>query len=90
MEQSYVDKFASIDEKIRYKNNKTSWPYRVNLSINKYPDILDCGHSDMYIAYKCHKLQLIDRVLTYTYKAYKGGIETGKPTFKEITKSIDV
>lgn len=90
MEQRYVDKYASIDEKILYKKNKSNWPYRVNQSITNYSGILDCGDSNMFVAYRCHKLQLNDNLLVYTYRIYKGGAETGNPVFEEKTKSIIV
>lgn len=88
MEQTYIDKYASIEEKIKYKSNRSSWPYRVSQTINMYGGILDCGHNNMFVAYKCHHLQLNDNSLTFTYNIYKGGIESGRPIFDEKTQSI--
>ena len=89
MEQMYVDRFASIEEKIAYKKNPKSWPYRANMQEN-YSGIIDCGHDSIMMAYYCHKLDLKNGVLKYTFKTLKGRTNDLHPIFEEITRSINV
>ena len=89
MEQMYVDKFASIEEKIAYKKQPESWSYRAHTQ-GPYSGIIDCGHDPIMMAYYCHKLILKNGVLKYTYKSMKGQTNDLRPIFKEIECSIKV
>ena len=89
MEQMYVDRFASIEEKIAYKKKPESWPYRANTQ-KHYSGIIDCGHDPIMMAYYCHKLNLKKGVLKYTFKTLKGQTNDLRPIFEEIACSVDV
>ena len=89
MEQMYVDRFASIEEKIAYEKKPESWPYRANMQ-KYYPGIIDCGHDPIMMAYYCHKLNLKTGVLKYTFKTLKGQTNDLQPVFEEIVCSINV
>jgi hypothetical protein len=89
MEQMYVDRFASIEEKIAYKKKPGSWPYRANTQ-GPYSGIIDCGHDPIMMAYYCHRLILKKDVLKYTYKILKGQTDDLRPIFEEIEDSIKV
>jgi len=85
----YIDRFASLEEKIAYKKNPESWPYRANTQ-GPYSGIIDCGHDPILIAFYCHKLSIKNGVLKYTYKTLKGQTEDLRPIFEEITCSMNV
>ena len=89
MEHLYVDKFASIEEIIAYKKRPESWPYRAHMQ-KHYSGIIDCGHDPIMKAYYCHKLNLKNGVLTYTFKTLKGQTNDHRPIFEEIVRSINV
>ncbi len=89
MEQVYVDKYASIEEKIAYKKKPNSWPYRAHMQ-GPYSGIIDCGHDPILMAYYCHKLSLENGVLTYTFKTLKGQTDDLRPIFSENVSSINV
>ena len=89
MEQMYVDRFASIEEKIAYKKKPESWPYRANMQ-KHYSGIIDCGHDPIMMAYYCHKLNLKDGVLKYTFKTLKSQTNDHRPIFEVIEYSINV
>jgi hypothetical protein len=89
IEQMYVDRFASIKEKIAYKKKLESWPYRANTQ-EHYSGIIDCGYDPIMTAYKCHKLNLKDGVLKYTFKTLKGQTNDLRAIFEESVCSINV
>ncbi len=89
IEQMYVDKFDSIEEKIAYKKEPDSWPYRANTQ-GPYSGIIDCGHDPVMVAYYCHKLILKKDVLKYTYKILEGQTNDLAPIFEEIEDCIKV
>lgn len=90
MEQMYVDKYASINEKIAYKKNPESWPYRANYSQKHYSGIIDCGHDPIMTAYNCHKLYLKNDVLTYIFKTLKGQDNDLLAISGEVVRSISI
>lgn len=90
MEQMYVDRFASIEEKIAYKKNPESWPYRAHMVTPLYQGVIDCGHDPIMMAYCCHILKLKNGVLEYTFKTLRGQTDDFRPIFKEIVRSINV
>ncbi len=74
MEQRYVDKFASVDERIAYKKNRKQSPFRIeNYEITG--TIISCGHDPIFNAYYCHKLMLAENTLTFTYRVFIGDYE---------------
>ena len=88
VEQMYVDRFASIEEKIAYKKKSGSWPYRAKKQ-GLYTGIIECGHDPIMWAYYCHKLTLENGVLNYTYKKLKGQTNDLQPIFEEVECSIN-
>ena len=75
MEQTYVDKFASINEKISYKKNREKSPFRIE-NYEQTRHIISCGHDPMiFKAYYCHKLKLNGETLTFKYRVFKGDLE---------------
>jgi len=89
VEQLYVDRYASIEEKISYKKNPKSWPYGAIFQ-GPYSGNITCGHDPIMSAHKCHKMKLKDGILTYIYKTLKGQKDDLRGIFEEITSTIDV
>jgi len=89
MEQMYVDRFASIEEKIAYKKKPESWPYRANVQ-KRYSGIIDCGHDPILVAYYCHKICLGNGFLKYSFKILKGETIDRRPIFEEIECSVNL
>jgi len=74
IEQTYVDKYASFNERIDFKKNKKKSPFR----IEKYEckgTIISYGHDPMFKAYYCHKLKLSEKTLLFSYRVFKGDFE---------------
>jgi phosphohistidine phosphatase SixA len=89
MEQVYVDKYASIEEKIAYKKKPESWPYRAEAVTPLYIGVIHCGHDPIMMAYYCHKLKLKNGVLEYAFKTLQGQTDEHRPIFKEVVHSIN-
>lgn len=74
MEQTYVDKFASINEKLSYKKNRKQSPFK----IEKYEQTgttISCGHDPMFRAYYCHQLKLIGNIRIFKCRIFKGDLK---------------
>ncbi len=78
MEQIYVDKFASINEKFTYKKNRENLPaYQCNYDHG----ILSVGHEPTFRGCYCDKFEIIDEnTLEISYKT---------KTTKMITEKIN-
>jgi hypothetical protein len=90
MEQLYIDKFASIEEKIAYKKNKKSWPYPPQPVNPLFPYVLSCGHDPIFMAYRCHKLKQKDGEIEYTFKTLKGQTKDLRPIIQENKRKINI
>ncbi len=71
IEQTYVDKFASINEKIAYKKNKKHSPFKIN-NYEKNGTTISCGHDPIFKAYYCYSIKLHEEILMFKYRVYKG------------------
>jgi hypothetical protein len=90
MEQLYVDKFASIEEKIAYKKNPKSWPYPAQPVKPLFPSVLSCGHDPIFMAYRCHKLKRKNGEIEYTFNTLKGQTKDLLPIIQENTRTIKI
>lgn len=70
IEQAYVDKFGSFTEKIAFKKNRALSPFKMENYEEMNPTILGCGHEPRYRAYFCHKLEVHEGMLNFTYRTY--------------------
>ena len=69
VEQLYVDKFGSFDERVAYKKRKKSWPYlaeKIGLT-----NAICCGSNILYWAHQCTDLRLDGGFLIGQYKYVK-------------------
>lgn len=82
IEQAYVDRFASFDEKITFKKDKKKSPFRIErYSIRG--TTMRHGHEPMFNAYYTHKLERKGGVLLFHYLVYKGDLDN-----REVTEHI--
>lgn len=74
IEQSYVDRFASFEEAVSYKNNPKKSPFRIEPYEISSTTIV-CGHEPIYRAYRCHQLDVLETKLAFRYYVFKGEFE---------------
>jgi len=89
MEQRYIDKFASLEEKIAYKKNPKSWPYPAQPVTPLFPSVLSCGHDPIFMTYRCHKLKQKNGEIIYVFKTLKGQTKDLRPIIQENTRKIN-
>jgi hypothetical protein len=73
MEQMYVDKYASIEEKIEYKKNRKKSPFAMERHAQRGSPV--CGHEPTYIAYQCSNMKLEGNTLKFKYRVHEGGVD---------------
>lgn len=88
MEQMYVDRFASIHEKITYKKDRKKSAFKMEHYERRGPSILSCGHEPIFRAYYCHKVSLAGDKLLFSYRVIRE--EGGREIYAEFEDSIDV
>ncbi len=90
VEQMYVDRVASINEKIAYKKNPKSSAFKIEKSSDN--SAFSFGDDPTFRVYFCHKLILKGNKLTYTYKnrVFKDEEGKDKPILKENTETVNV
>jgi len=82
IEQAYVDRFASFDEKITFKKDKKKSPFRIErYSISG--TTMRHGHEPMFNAYYAHTLERNGGALLFHYRVYKGDLDN-----REVTEHI--
>lgn len=86
MEQIYVDKFASIREKLIYKKDRKKSAFVMEKHEQRGPTIFSCGHEPVFRAYYCDSIELNGCELKFTYRAYR--IENGKSIHSVTEDSI--
>ena len=69
VEQSYVDRFASIEEKIAYKKKRSNWPYPAEILQPAY--VVSCGFGPYYLAHHCHHIRVDGNWLIGEYRFVK-------------------
>ena len=82
IEQAYVDRFASFDEKIAFKKDKKKSPFRIERYTISRTTICH-GHEPMFNAYYAHKLERKGENLLFHYRVYKGNLDN-----REVTEHI--
>ena len=70
MEQTYVDKFASINEKLSYKKNRKQSPFK----IEKYEQTgttISCGHDPMFRQILLRPVETHRKILIFRCRIFK-------------------
>lgn len=88
-EQMYVDRFASINEKIAYMKKPKSSAFKIEKPLDK--NCFSFGNDPTFRVYRCHKLILKGKKLTYTYNymIFKDEERRDKPILNENTETIN-
>jgi len=82
IEQTYVDRYASFDEKVVFKKDKKKSPFRIERYMISGTTISH-GHDPMFNAYYAHKLERVGENLLFHYRVYKGDFDN-----REVTEHI--
>lgn len=77
VEHLYVDRFASIQEKISYKKKSSRWLYPAEIGFPS--NVVSCGFGSIYLAYYCHNIELKKNELIGHYKFIKTVDSDHKP-----------
>lgn len=88
IEQLYVDRHASIRERLEYKKSPKNYPYRTRIGL--YSGIMYCGQSPVLHAIYAHKIGFFSDKLEFTYKVLLHEDPQGFPVFDTKTRSIAV
>jgi len=87
MEQMYVAKFASLDERITYKKDRKRSAFRMENYQQRGPTLLWCGQEPTFHAYRCHRLQVKGNTLFFWYY---GTFQNSNERRNEFEGSVDV
>jgi hypothetical protein len=79
IEQTYVDRYASFDEKVVFKKDKKKSPFRIERYMIS-STIISHGHDPMFNAYYVHKLERKDENLLFHYRVHKGDFDNRDAT----------
>lgn len=88
MRQLYVDKFATIEERLAFKKSSSSYPL-YPIQDHFYP-IIHLGHNPFYVGIRALDLRLEDSVLTFTYKIAVDTSDPFRPVYEPRSQSIAV
>jgi hypothetical protein len=66
IEQLYVDRYASIRERLNYKKSPKNFPYRTHIGL--YSGVMHCGQDPVLHALQSDRIMLAGNELTFTYK----------------------
>ena len=76
IEQLYVDRHASIMERINYKKSRKHATYAP--MIDPYSCIIHCGHNPWLVGYPARSIELNNNILSFTYRlpVKRDGVDT--------------
>ena len=76
IEQLYVDRHSSINERIDYKKSRKRAAY--TSMIDPYSCIIHCGHNPWLVAFPARSIELNHNVLSFSYRlpVKPAGIDT--------------
>ena len=88
IEQLYVDRYASMIERLEYKKSPNNFPYRTQVGL--YSGIMHCGQNPVLHAIYAEQIVLDGSQLTFSYKILLREEPRGTPIFESKRKSISV
>lgn len=86
--QAYVDRYASIQEKLSYKKNRALPAYEV--SGNPFDTVMHCGHEPSFVCFYAHKISLRETTLEFEYRICVNREDPMKSVFETRQQSIEV
>ena len=88
IEQLYVDRHASIRERLEYKKSPTRYPYRTKIGL--YSGVMYCGQSPVLHAIYAQQISLGSETLDFTYRFLVREEPRGTPIFESKRRSVRV
>jgi hypothetical protein len=88
VEQTYVDRHASVREKLSHKKGSKLLAYQV--SENMYDSVMHCGHEPSFVCFYSEKIILNDSLLKFDYKVCVSRDGELAPKYELRTQSLEV
>lgn len=88
MQQLYVDKFATIGDRLAFKKSSSSYP--LDPMQDRFYPIIHLGHNPFFIGVRALDLRLTDNVLVFTYKIAIDTSDPFHPVYEPRSQSIVV
>ena len=88
VQQSYVDRFASIREKLGYKKHPESSPFSVLDDV--YGGPIHVGHEPFFVAIYARKIEIKEDVLFFYYRVAVNRDDPFNPVFEERCQSLPI
>lgn len=88
LQQTYVDRFASLAEKISYKKHPKSSPFSV--LADAYGGPISVGHEPFYVAIYARKIVIRDNLLVFRYRIATNRDDPFEPRFEQRCQSLSV
>lgn len=88
MQQLYVDKFASLEDRIAFKKSSSS--YAIAPMKERFSPIVHLGHNPFFIGIRAIDLRLAGDILEFTYMIAVETAEPFRPKYEERSQSIIV
>jgi hypothetical protein len=92
MEQIYVDRFASLRERLSYKKKSKKSPIAAVFKAMRdiYNNTIHVGHEPFYVGIRAHKITLKGNVLEFWYKIAANVEDPHNPKFEDRCQSLVV
>ncbi|KRG71290.1 hypothetical protein ABB27_03285 [Stenotrophomonas terrae] len=88
MQQLYVDRFATIANRLAFKKSSSNYPLEP-MQDRFYP-IIHVGHNPFFVGIRALDLRLTDNVLEFTYKIATDTSDPFHPVYEPRSQSIVV
>jgi len=88
MQQLYVDKFASLEERIAFKKSVHTFPFEPMR--DPFSQIIHLGHSTVFIGIRATELVLSEHELKFTYKIATDTKDALRPIYQFRSQAIFV
>lgn len=86
VQQIYVDRFASIDEKLSHKKHPESSPF--NVLFDAGSRTIHVGDEPVYVAIYAHKIVLRENIVKFHYRIAVNRGDPFNPVFEQRYQSI--
>lgn len=86
--QAYIDRHASVKEKLSYKKRRKLPAYEV--SQNAFDTVMHCGHEPFFVCFYSQKITLRTDLIEFQYKACINHDDPMAPQYELCTQSLKV
>ena len=88
MQQLYVDKFATIEDRLAFKKCSDSYP--LDPMQDRFYPIIHLGHNPFFVGIRALDLRLKDNILEFSYKIATDTSDPFNPVYGPRSQSIVV